>query len=255
MSSRSGPLPPPALLLVAHGSRDATVGCVINRLTERVRALVPDAAVVPAYLELAEPSVTDALDRLVGSGHRRVVVVPLLLAAAYHARTDLPQVLRSAAAARPAVTITTTAVLGPHPLLVTAVDRRLDEPGRRPRRTTGVVLVAAGSRDTEATARHRQTAAALQRRGWGRVLAAYLSHAAPSPATAIAQLYDDGYRDVVAASYLLTPGWFHSRLASIAADRGASVTAPLADTTEVARLVRVRYDQYDQQRASVADLA
>ena len=73
-----------------------------------------------AYLGHAAPSVPQVM-RTFGPD-MRVRVLPLLLTAAYHSKTDLPRVL-----ARTGVRVAYGNPLGPHPLLLRALERRLPE--------------------------------------------------------------------------------------------------------------------------------
>ena len=118
-----------ALLAVAHGSADpraaVTIGelmtLVAARAAERGRA-VPDPRV--AYLGHAAPSLPQAL-RTFGPG-AHVTVLPLLLTAAYHSKTDIPRVL-ARLREFPRLRVSYGATLGPHPLLLSALERRLAE--------------------------------------------------------------------------------------------------------------------------------
>ena len=75
----------PALLAVAHGSADPRAEQVLDALVARVRSERPGLVAVLAYLGFSDPSVPTALEALARQGVREVVVVPLLLTAAYHA--------------------------------------------------------------------------------------------------------------------------------------------------------------------------
>ena len=65
----------PALITLAHGSRDPRSAATIKALTEQVACLRPDLRVEPAFLDLAEPSFDQTVDRLVAEGHDEIVVV------------------------------------------------------------------------------------------------------------------------------------------------------------------------------------
>ena len=142
------------LVAVAHGSRDPRAAATVGRLMSRVRASAAarGLAALPvhtAYLGHAAPSPAQVLGALPGGP---VVVLPLLLTAAYHSRTDLPAMLRAAAARRPGhpgggQEIRYGDPLGPHPLLIAALERRLAEAGVPADPGTSVVLAAAGSSD------------------------------------------------------------------------------------------------------------
>ena len=121
-------LPQRALVAVAHGSADPRAAAAIGELMPLVarraadRGLsVPDLRV--AYLGHAAPSVPQVM-RTFGPD-TQVTVLPLLLTAAYHSKTDIPRVLARAGTAR--LNVTYGAPLGPHPLLLRALERRLPE--------------------------------------------------------------------------------------------------------------------------------
>ena len=213
----------------------------------------PEPDIRTAFLGHAPPSVGQVLGALAGDGAagsaeaapRAAVVLPLLLTAAYHSEVDLPALLAEAGRARPGLDIHYGDPLGPDPLLLRALDRRMAEAGAAawPAAETSVVLAAAGSARPESNA----VIAALARqwqaaRGWRAVIPAYAAAAAPSPAEAVASLRRAGARRVVVATYLLAPGFFADRIAASARAAGAvAVSAALGAAPEVAELVLRRY--------------
>ena len=183
-----------------------------------------------------------------GGEERDVVVLPLLLTAAYHSGTDIPGLLAEAAAGLPGLRIRYGEPLGPHPGLVRALERRLAEagqdPGDDPARTA-VVLASAGSSHPAANAAISAMASGWQAaRGWLAVRPAYASAASPTPAEAVADLLRGGVRRVVVASYLLAPGLFADRIRDTSLAAGAAaVSAPLGAADEVADVLLDRYQQ------------
>lgn len=229
------------LLLVAHGSRDPRHAATVTDLAARVRVLRPGLDVEIGYLDHCAPRIGQVLTRLDGT----VTALPLLLNRAFHARSDIPAVLAEAAVGHPALTVRQGPVLGPSPLLLDALDRRLAEAGVRPSPHTGIVLAAAGSSDPAANAVTRETAAAWQRlRGWGAVEVAHASAAPPRVADAVAALRARGLTRLAVAPYLLAPGLLPDRIAAEAGAAGVdTVAAPLGAAPELARLLLHRYDQ------------
>ncbi len=229
----------PVLLAIAHGSRDPRHAATVHALCERVRAARPDVRVEVGFLDHCAPRVQRVVGRLAAEGVREVVALPLLLTRAFHAKADIPAVLREAAGPHVALTVRQADVLGPSALLTAAMERRLTEAGVRAseRGSTGIVLASAGSSDPEAVSAIAGIAREWQRSGWAAVRPAVPS----STADAVAALRALGVRRVAVAPYVLAPGVLPDRIARGAA--GADVVASvIADAPEVARLVLRRYE-------------
>lgn len=221
----------PTLLAVAHGSRNPAARESVEALLAEVQRQRPSLTAVGCYLDHTEPLVRDVVRTLAGPA----VAVPLLLTAAFHTGVDLPHHL----AASP-VPVEQAAALGPHPLLLRALGRRLAEAGvPEVDSGTAIVLAAAGSSDPSAVASVAAFARCLAQAGWWDVTAAFVSAAAPTPADAVAALRARGAPRVAVASYLLSPGLFADALLDAGAD---VVSAPLGEAPEVAAVVLQRYD-------------
>src|ERR1700746_3491804 len=163
----------PVLVAVAHGSADPRASATIAELAALARQRSPGIDLRTAFLGHAPPSLPQGLST-VGAG-REVTVLPLLLTAAYHSKADIPRML----ARTPRPRVSYGATLGPHPLLLDALERPLAEAARGPDPAgTAVVLAAAGSSDSDANATIARMAAQWQARtGWFAVRAAYRSPA------------------------------------------------------------------------------
>ncbi|MDI2125141.1 sirohydrochlorin chelatase [Yinghuangia seranimata] len=238
----------PALLAVAHGSRDPRHEATVASLAARVRHARPGLRVEVAYLDHCGPRVPDALAALAADGVREAVAVPLLLSAAYHAKHDVPAMLDAGRQLR--LTVGQAAPLGPHPLLVEAMERRLRAAGVWPGDDAyGVVLASAGSTDPAANAALTDVARAWRRTGWSSVVTAYASALTPAVGDAVRALRDTGAERVAVATYMLAPGLLPDRIAAQAAAAGADVvTAPLGDTPELAALALHRFDEATRLR-------
>lgn len=81
-----------SLLLVAHGSRRAASNDEVRTLTQRLaeRAGERYHKVDCAFLELAEPSIPDGIQRCIDAGASEVVVLPYFLSAGRHVAEDIP---------------------------------------------------------------------------------------------------------------------------------------------------------------------
>jgi sirohydrochlorin ferrochelatase len=226
---------------VAHGSADPRASATIAELAAVARQREPGLDLRTAFLGHAPPSLPQVLGTI--EADRAVTVLPLLLTAAYHSKADIPRVLARTSLPR----VSYGATLGPHPLLLDALDRRLAEadPGvhRDPARTA-VVLAAAGSSDPEANVTIARMAARWQARtGWLAVRPAYAS----------AGLLRDGAPRVVVATYLLAPGFFADRIRHTALAAGAAAVSPaLGACAEVADVMLDRFAQAGSTRRSAA---
>lgn len=232
-------------MAVAHGSKDpraaATVGELLGLVNERAaRHGLPGLPVRTAFLDHAAPSLPQVLGSLADS-HSNCVIVPLLLTAAFHSKRDIPRRVTRDRSEYPFLEVRYTDPLGPHDLLVRALERRLAAAYDGPRPETSVVLAAAGSSDPEANATIATIAARWQEAGgWRRVVPAYASASSPSPAEAVRGLRADG--PVAVATYLLAPGFFADRVRATALAAGAAaVSDALGAAPEVADVVLGRY--------------
>ncbi|MEW9510030.1 MULTISPECIES: sirohydrochlorin chelatase [Streptomyces] len=236
----------PVLLVIAHGSRDPRHAATVHALTERVRAQRPGLRVETGFLEFNAPSVPRVLERLAAEGADEVIALPLLLTRAFHAKTDIPSVLREARARLPRLHIRQADVLGPSPLLNATLGRRLREAGVRPGDLprTGLVLASAGSTDPEAIAVIAEIARELRHTGWCAVRPAFASAALPRTEDAVRALRAEGVARVAVAPYVIAPGRLPDRIAAGAEAAGADVLADvLGPAPELARLLLDRYDE------------
>lgn len=234
----------PALVALAHGSRDPRSAKTITALIDGVRAMRPDLRVEQAFLELAKPSFSKVVDRLVKAGHDEIVVVPLLLTEAYHAKVDVPSAIAEATARHEGLRIRATSILGLEPCFLEVLDVRLREAlkSSRVRELDALVLAAAGSTDPLAN----QAVARLARL-WGAhhklpVTAAFASSSPPATGEAVRAFRGEGRRHIAVASLFLAPGFLPDRAAELALEAGAvAVSEPLGAHPELARTVLARY--------------
>ena len=234
----------PALVALAHGSRDPRSAQTIKALVDEVKKTRPDLRIEPAFLELSKPGFATVVDRLVKAGYDEIVVVPLLLTEAYHAKVDVPAAIREATERHPGLRIRATAVLGLEPVFLEVLDRRLRAALKdaRVRELDALVLAAAGSSDQLAN----QAVTRLARL-WGSkhrlpTVTAYASAAPPATGEAVRQFRAEGRRHIAVGSLFLAPGTLPDRAAELAVEAGAvAVSAPLGADPEVARTILARY--------------
>lgn len=80
-----------------------------------------------AFLELAEPTLSQAVEKLAARGAKRIVVCPYFLVMGVHLKKDLPELLAKAAANSPGVELIPSEPLGGHPTLAKVLAERAVE--------------------------------------------------------------------------------------------------------------------------------
>lgn len=101
-----------ALVLFAHGARDAQWSEPFRAMQKAVASRRPDLTVQLAFLEIMEPALADCVARLAGEGHGRIVIAPLFLAQGGHLKKDLPRLLKELGARHPAADISVLPPIG-----------------------------------------------------------------------------------------------------------------------------------------------
>ncbi len=83
------------LILIAHGSRAAAANDEIRRLADGLRPRLDGhyQQIHSAFLELATPSIPEAIDQAVAAGATTVTVLPYFLAVGRHVAVDVPELV------------------------------------------------------------------------------------------------------------------------------------------------------------------
>jgi sirohydrochlorin ferrochelatase len=241
------------VLLVAHGSADPRAAATTRALAREVAAARPGLDVRVAFLDHGGPRPGEVLFAFQSFGYRAVVVIPLLLTAAYHGTVDLPAVIAAARRDGLVLDVAIGAVLGPvrnvvpDALLAGLVRRLAESPGARER--DAVVLAAAGTRDATARAGVDLVCAELGATLGVPCMVAYASAAAPTGAEAVMALRAAGAERIVVAAYFLACGRLYDTVTSSALSGCVGAVArPLGSAREIAGLVLERVADVDHLR-------
>lgn len=233
------------ILLIGHGTRSPAGRTQCIALASLVRQHLQQQQnpwpLELAFLELAEPAIDEAVGRLVASDVDRLVVFPLLLFAAGHARDDIPRAVQQALAHHAATSLAwvQAAPLGYHPAMVElaacqcreAVGDDWGRPG------DCLLVVGRGTSDRTAqadfmefVARRRATAGGIP------VEAAYLAQARPTLGEQLQRLAGARFSRIVVQSHLLFAGELmesvRQQVAAVASCFGSTrwvVVPPLAE--------------------------
>ena len=113
-----------ALIVFAHGSRVVEANDAVRKVAEAAAAQGGFTLWQEAFLELAQPTLSEAVKALATRGARRIVVTPYFLVMGVHLKEDLPRLLREAAESSPGVELTATPPLDGHPGLAAILAER-----------------------------------------------------------------------------------------------------------------------------------
>ncbi|GAA0267670.1 CbiX/SirB N-terminal domain-containing protein [Halobacterium noricense] len=252
-----------AVLLVGHGSRR-------EESNEQVRTLAADlearlgVPVDAGFLELAEPSIADAIDAL-APAVSSISVVHLSLFAASHVKNDVPAALRQARADHPDVAFDNGSHLGVHPAIVDLLDDRAasveaDLGVDRASDDVAVVLCARGSSDPDANADvHKLARLLYEGREFSRVDATFIGVTEPTLADTLHDVAKHRPDAVVVLPYMLGDGVLTGRIRDGTADFDAEypyVEAACGDPLGTdPRLLDVLGDRWQEARTGSVEMS
>ncbi|GAA5068562.1 sirohydrochlorin chelatase [Nocardia callitridis] len=228
----------PALIAVAHGSRDPRSAATMAAVVDQLRAARPDLDVRLAFLDLSAPSVEQVVDAVAAQGHTHAVVTPLLLGSAFHARVDLPGLLASAGARHPGLRLVQADVLGPDERLIAALRDRVTAASRPGNHRLGVAVAAVGSSSPEANTRTAEVAQRLSSdTGWHTHICFVTTE--PSVTEAVSRLRTRGATEILLAPWFLAPGLLTDRLSRAVPD--IPLAEPIGPHTALTEVILDRY--------------
>lgn len=108
-------MPGHAVILFAHGARDARWSMTLVELQKRVQARRPDAHVGIAFLEFQPPTLATEIERAIGGGARSIDVLPVFWANGGHMASDVPPLLADVRRRHPGVEVRLLPVLSELP--------------------------------------------------------------------------------------------------------------------------------------------
>lgn len=205
------------VLIVGHGTASAVGAEECRRVAAMVAELLPSLRVELGFLEIIEPSIDAAMDSLAAAGCRQVVVVPILLFAAGHARRDVPEAVLRAAEAR-GIAARQANVIGCHEAVVELARLRHREAiaTRPPAARTRIMVVGRGASDPTAESQLRafaESAFADASGGMASIGLGFVAAARPTLDEAIAAAAEAGEGRVVVHPHLLFHGHVETQVA------------------------------------------
>lgn len=119
-----------AVVLFGHGARDPEWARPMQRTRGLLLESEPGLAVELAFLEFMQPTLAEAIDKLVAAGVGRVTVVPVFLAQGGHLKKDVPVLVEEARVRHPQCEIRQVLAVGEVDTVVAAIAGYAAQSGR-----------------------------------------------------------------------------------------------------------------------------
>jgi len=114
------------VLVISHGSREASANQDFKKLVQKYRNKHPKWVIAHAFLELAKPSISEALENLAKKSDE-IFVLPLFLFAAKHVKKHIPEILKTFRKNHTQVKVLLGKPLGSDEKLLAILDQRLQQ--------------------------------------------------------------------------------------------------------------------------------
>ncbi|MGD0082112.1 MAG: sirohydrochlorin chelatase [Acidimicrobiales bacterium] len=247
MPATTSDTPADGLLLVGHGSRSEEGRTETLELGGLVAAEAPSVAVETGFLELSEPPAGTALDRLVARGASRIAVVPLMLNAAGHSKSDVPAVVLEGRARHGGLDLQYGRPLGPdHTVLALAGERIASAGGVG----LPLALLARGTSDPDANAEaYRAGRLVAEYVGSPLVVTGFSGVTWPSVSETLEQLRRQGVERLTCFAWFLCTGLLVDRMKSDFAEFAERTGIEIVDAgylgpdPSLVQLVLQRYEE------------
>jgi sirohydrochlorin cobaltochelatase len=101
-----------AVILFAHGARESEWAEPLQKIQQMVERTLPEKAVVLAFLEIMQPSLSEAVATVSQQGAKDIRIVPLFLAQGGHLKHDLPRLVDKIRRQHPHLSISVSKAIG-----------------------------------------------------------------------------------------------------------------------------------------------
>ena len=110
-----------AIILFGHGARDVRWREPFDRLVGLWQEQHPAVPVEVAFLEMMQPSLDEAVSRLVNKGAKTITVVPVFFGQGGHLRNDFPVLLSACQEKFPNIALRATPAVGEDEAVLRAI--------------------------------------------------------------------------------------------------------------------------------------
>ena len=210
----------PAILFVGHGSRDNEAVSEFYQLAENFKQRFPERMVETGFLEFVRPIISDAVEKLIAQGAKKIHAVPGMLMIGAHAKNDIPSELNNLQL-KHGIRIEYGAELGVDPKMLQAARDRIEQAeasidgynAAQDRRDTLLIVVGRGATDPDANSNISKITRFLEEgMGFGWSATAYSGVADPLVPAALERTKGLGFKRVIVFPYFLFTGRLVKRI-------------------------------------------
>ena len=115
-----------ALIILGHGSRSAESTAQFLEVVALFAARYPGDVVLPAFMQLATPSLEEALNSAAARGVEDIIVLPCFLFQGMHVKADIPEMLAQLKSAHPQINVRFGQPIGADPRIADILSDRLE---------------------------------------------------------------------------------------------------------------------------------
>lgn len=196
-----------AILYIGHGTRIKKGVEEAIHFIEETKRRVDIAIQETAFLELAEPTILQGVKNCVDLGATSIMIAPILLLSAQHAKEDIPEEIEKASKLFPNIKFTLGQPFGIHEKLIDTVYNRITEQKREILPGAEVLLVGRGSSDKAVVRDMHEISYRLQQKfGFHSVRACFLYGNGPSFEETLSSLKEQDVKQLFIVPYLLFSG-------------------------------------------------
>lgn len=218
-----------AVLFVGHGSRDPEGNDEVRVFVQEIAAKMPEVRVETCFLEFERPTISQGIATCVASGATHVVVVPIILFSAGHAKLHIPAAIDEAKEQYPHIQFTYGRPIGVHDQILNILMARVSEAGitigEQDHSDTALLVVGRGSSDPDANSDLFKISRLLwekQRVKW--VETAFIGVTAPLIDEGVERCVRLGAKKVIIVPYFLFTGILIQRMEQLLLDYRTAYT-------------------------------
>ena len=110
-----------AIIFFGHGARDLRWREPFDRLAALWQAQNPNTPVELAFLELMQPSLSGAIQKIIAQGIKDITVIPVFFGQGSHLRNDFPKILEECRIEFSDISLNATPAVGENLLVLQAI--------------------------------------------------------------------------------------------------------------------------------------